>query len=165
MLALLCHKDTAQSTQRPQLYLYGIGLPTIDPFCAWKPLTHHAITTHWHFTCLEVCCYGIDLGASIVRFHQSEHSISFDLDQWECSTLPDIAPHTRRASSPACWSRQYRRLLSQTDRTRLLSWWWGTSSTWWWWCWEVLECWSRNSSQCRHQILDLKKIIDSYFFF
>ena len=22
------------------------------------------------------CCYGIDLGASIVRFHQSEHSIS-----------------------------------------------------------------------------------------
>ena len=25
--------------------------------------------------CLEMCCYGIDLGASIVRFHQSEHSI------------------------------------------------------------------------------------------
>ena len=24
---------------------------------------------------------------SIVRFHQSEHSISTDLDQWECSTL------------------------------------------------------------------------------
>ena len=32
-------------------------------------------------TCLEVCCYGIDLGASIVRFNQSEHSISADLNQ------------------------------------------------------------------------------------
>ena len=47
--------------------------------------TYHAITTHrnaqqapqWdHFACLEVCCYGIDLGASIVRLNQSEHRIS-----------------------------------------------------------------------------------------
>lgn len=29
-----------------------------------------------HFTCLELCLYGIDLGASIVKFSQSEHSIS-----------------------------------------------------------------------------------------
>ena len=34
-----------------------------------------------------VMAYGIDLGASIVKFHQSEHSIWRDLDQWECSTL------------------------------------------------------------------------------
>ena len=42
--------------------------------------TYPAITTHMkaqnarnrgHFTCLEVCCYGIDLDASIVRFNQS----------------------------------------------------------------------------------------------
>ena len=35
----------------------------------------HAINTQ-HFTCVDVCYYGIDLGTSIVRFHQSEHSIS-----------------------------------------------------------------------------------------
>ena len=33
-----------------------------------------------HFTCLELCCYGIGLGVSIVRFNQSEHSI------WTIST-------------------------------------------------------------------------------
>ena len=41
--------------------------------------TYHAITTHrnaqqapqWdHFACLEVCCYGIDIGACIVRLNQ-----------------------------------------------------------------------------------------------
>ena len=37
--------------------------------------------TRGYFTYLEVCCYGIDLGASIVMFHQSEHSIWTDLDQ------------------------------------------------------------------------------------
>ena len=40
-----------------------------------------------HSRGLWVCCYGIDLGASIVMFHQSEHSISSDLDKWEWSTL------------------------------------------------------------------------------
>ena len=41
---------------------------------------YHDVTTHRkktkcpreHFACLEVCCYGIDLGASIERFYQSE---------------------------------------------------------------------------------------------
>ena len=36
---------------------------------------------------LEVCCYGIDLGTSIVRFNQWKRSIWTDLDQWEYSTL------------------------------------------------------------------------------
>ena len=40
--------------------------------------TYHAITTHrkTQNACLEVCCYGIDIGASIVRFNQSENSNS-----------------------------------------------------------------------------------------
>ena len=29
-----------------------------------------------NFTGLEVCCDGIDLGTSIVRFNKSEHSVS-----------------------------------------------------------------------------------------
>ena len=47
--------------------------------------THHAITTHRmaqnatrreHFTCLEVCCYGIDLGASIVKSSTNQSTVS-----------------------------------------------------------------------------------------
>ena len=59
----------------------------------------------------EVCCYGIDLSASKVRFNQWEHSISRDLDQWECSTLLPGRPEPRwsqqrESTSPArlsCW--------------------------------------------------------------
>ena len=39
--------------------------------------TYHAITTHR--TCLEMCCYGIDLSAN-----QSTVYLT-DLDQWDCS--------------------------------------------------------------------------------
>ena len=31
--------------------------------------------------CLEVCCYGIELGASIVGFNQSEESTSIGVDE------------------------------------------------------------------------------------
>ena len=41
-----------------------------------KPPTRGFVTKWGHFACLEVCCYGIDIGANIVRFNQSEHMIS-----------------------------------------------------------------------------------------
>ena len=40
----------------------------------------------WYCWRLQMDCYVLDLGASIVRFNQSQHSIWY-LDQWECSTL------------------------------------------------------------------------------
>ena len=51
-----------------------LGSGAYDRFFMCMEATYHTITTH-HFTCIEVCCYGIDLGTSIVRFSQSEHSI------------------------------------------------------------------------------------------
>ena len=38
--------------------------------------THKRHKSKGHFTSLEVCCYGIDLGRRIVKFNQSENSIS-----------------------------------------------------------------------------------------
>ena len=40
----------------------------------------YALKTQLKTGHFEVCCYGIDLGASIVRLNQSEHSI------WRIST-------------------------------------------------------------------------------
>ena len=81
--ALLCHKELAQGTQSPllgslgeipptflaSLVLYGIKAPIINPFHAWKAQNapNGGIL---QLACLEVCCYGIDLGVSIVRFSQ-----------------------------------------------------------------------------------------------
>ena len=79
----LCARKMSASRQSGALSLslsfaaYNRSFPCME--------SYHAITTHWkalkapqlgHFTSLEVCCYGIDLGASIVMLNQSEHSIS-----------------------------------------------------------------------------------------
>ena len=76
-------KTQGIGTRGRLLCLYGIRAPIMEAI-------YHAITTHrkalnapsrGHFSCLEVCCYGIDLGTSIVMFNQSDPSISTDLDQ------------------------------------------------------------------------------------
>ena len=77
---------------------------------------------------VEVCCYGIDLGASIVSFHQSEDSIWRDLDQWERTTLPPHEKQTRstiisgqnsglawQQHQPSCKWRAVRPYRSQTS--------------------------------------------------
>ena len=83
--ALLCHKDTAQGMQNPPQ----------------SPLSCHNNTSKGtkcpnacNFACHEVCCYGIDLGACIVRFNQWE--------QWECSTLHDMSLYGVCALCLAC---------------------------------------------------------------
>ena len=73
-LALLCHKDGPYHS----LCLYSIRAPLTNSFF----VTYHAIIMQekaQHFTYLEVR-YGIVLGTSIVRFHQSEYL--------DCSTAP-----------------------------------------------------------------------------
>ena len=68
-------------------------------WCCWHQLSYTINTpllpfavSLWHKCALcnrfVLCCYDIVLGASIVRFDQSEQSISRYLDQWEWSTLP-----------------------------------------------------------------------------
>ena len=52
---------------------------TYNRFFPCMEATYHAIITHFTFT--DLCCYGRDLGASMVKFHQSEQGISRDLDQ------------------------------------------------------------------------------------
>ena len=47
----------------------------------WSLVRSRVLHSRSQITCLEVCCYGIDLGTSIVRFNQSEQSIWSDLDQ------------------------------------------------------------------------------------
>ena len=58
--ALLCHKDTAHGT------LYGIRAQMY----------------------LDVCCYGIHLGISIVMFHKSDHSMPVSRWIWTNESAP-----------------------------------------------------------------------------
>ena len=58
-------------TPTPRSGLYGMRDLIVDSF----PFSCHEDTAKGP-TSLDVCCYGIDLGASIVRFNQSEHGIS-----------------------------------------------------------------------------------------
>ena len=82
------HAGRILTAALPRLYSAQVGFmvsgqPT-TPYWFTVSLWHKVA---WATICLEVCCYGIDLGASIVRLNQSEHSISTDLDQWEWSSL------------------------------------------------------------------------------
>ena len=58
--------------------------------------------TKWgHFTCLEVCCYGIDLGASIIRKGSTNQStVSGGI--WTNESAPFC--HCVISPRSACWS-------------------------------------------------------------